>query len=183
MNRPSTPLISPEEWQALQAQPSSSAQDDVDVWFPLRVWFLLIITAVFAAALLLSAPQMSVYLAREPVLVEMLTRFLHFRGLMVVVSTLIGAWAYLHQWQLPRVFGLLSVIAVVNLVSDFFIIYPERLANPTVGFFLQLALRLLAIAALFACYRNARRVPDREHRFDLLLPFRQHPSQHWRAHG
>ena len=99
MNHASVPFITPEEWQALQAGPSRSAQDDIDVWFPLRVWFLLIITSVFVAALLLFAPQMSVYQGREPVLVEMLTRFLHFRGLFVVVSTLVGAWAYLVIWD------------------------------------------------------------------------------------
>jgi hypothetical protein len=144
----------------------------VDVWFPLRVWFLLLITFAFASALLLTAPQMSVFLAREPALVELLTRFLYFRGGVVVAATVIGAWAYTTQWQVSRVFGLLTVISAVNLISDFFIVYPERLAHPTAGFVLQLALRLLAMTALYLCYRNAHRLPERADRFNILLPFR-----------
>lgn len=181
MSPPTHPLITPEEWQALQPECPPSARDDVDVWFPLRVWFLLIITSVFASALLLSAPRMSVFLAREPVLVEMLTRFLYFRGWFMVASTAIGVWAYINAWQLPRVFGLLTVISVVNLVSDFFIVYPERLMNPTVGFVVQLAVRFLAMAALYACYRNARQVPERQDRFNILLPFRHSPNRSWRT--
>lgn len=152
----------------------------MDVWFPLRVWFLLLITFTFASALLLSAPQLSVFLAREPALVELLTRFLYVRGWFVVAATVIGAWAYTTRWQLSRVFGLLTVISMVNLVSDFFMVYPERLGHPTLGFALQLVLRLLAIAALYACYRNADRVPERQDRFNILLPFRH--ATHLNSH-
>lgn len=177
MPRVSPPVISPEEWQALASPWPSQERRDVDVWFPVRVWFLLVITAVFATALLLSAPRLSVYLAREPALVEILTRFLYFRGWFVVMATAIGAWAYLTNWHLSRVFGLLTVIGVVNLISDGFIIYPERLQQPTVGLVFQLALRLLALLALYTCYRHAERVPERRDRFNLLLPFRRTSEQ------
>lgn len=179
MNRPPSLLISPEEWQALQAQGPDPARPLVDVWFPWRVWYLLIITSMFAAALLLSAPRMSVYLAQDPALVELLTRFLYFRGWFVVAATVLGVWAYVHQWHLSRVFGILTAISIVNLISDFFIIYPERLMQPTMGFVLQIAVRLLAMGALYVCYLNAHRVPARPDRFNILLPFRHH--QDWRS--
>ena len=142
------------------------------MWFPLRVWYLLIITALFATALLLSAPRLSVFLSQESAWVERLTRFLYFRGWFVVGATILGLWAYTTGWQLRRIFGLLTVIGAVNLVSDLFIVYPERLSQPTFGLAFQLVLRLLAIAALYACYRNAERVPERQDRFNLWLPFR-----------
>lgn len=183
MARLSPPVISPEEWQALQSGGPDQTREDVDAWFPLRVWFLLIITSMFAAALLLSAPRMSIYLAHEPALVEILTRFLYFRGAVVVVATSVGAWAYVQGWQLSRVFGLLTVVSLVNLVSDFFIVYPERLLNPTMGFVLQLALRLGAIWVLSACYRNAHRLPEPQDRFNILLPFRHSPSPTRRFHA
>lgn len=183
MNRPSPPIISPEEWQALQAEWPSAQPQAVDVWFPLRVWYLLIITALFATALLLSAPRLSVFLSQEPAWVERLTRFLYFRGWFVVGATALGLWAYTAGWQLRRVFGLLSVIGTVNLVSDLFIVYPERLSQPTLGLAFQLVLRLLAIAALYACYRNAARVPERRDRFNLWLPFRPTTPSSGRFHA
>lgn len=170
MDTPSHTHLSPEEWQALQTQGPALGRAFGDVWFPVRAWFLLFVTTLFALGLLFSAPQLARYLSHEPAVAEMLTRFLYFRGWFVVALTVLGLYAYLKDWHTRRVFLALTVLGTMNLVSDLFIVYPERLEHPTWGFTVLLMLRVLALGAVWQCWRQADRLPAPQDRLKFWLP-------------
>ncbi len=169
MKQPPDSLISPEEMQALMGE---DRRGRVDVYFPLRVWYLIGTCSIYALGLIFSSHHMARLLASDLSLVDRLDAYLLFRGWFVVLATVFGLWAYARNWKTKPVFSGLFLISLVNLTSDLFIVYPERLAHPTWSFALLFAMRLLAIVALFYCAKNARRLPAPEQRFNLLLPFR-----------
>ncbi|MDI9332389.1 MAG: hypothetical protein QM527_13995 [Alphaproteobacteria bacterium] len=162
-------LISPEEWRALMGP---SQRGRVDVYYPLRVWFLIATCAIYAVGLIFSSHHLAHLLASDPTLVDRLSVYLLFRGWFVVFATILGLWAYARGWRLRPIFWGLFLISGVNLSSDLFIVYPERLANPTWGFTALFTLRLLAIVALYFCARNLHRNPAPQQRFDLFFPLR-----------
>ena len=170
MNQRPDELISPAEMQALMGQ---ERRGMTDIYYPLRVWYLIGTCALYAVGLIFSSHHMAQLLASDHTLVDRLSVYLLFRGWFVVVATLFGVWAYARAWRAKPVFWGLWLISLANLSSDLFIVYPERLANPTWGFAFLFMLRLLAIMALFYCAKNVHRLPSAQERFNLLLPLRQ----------
>jgi hypothetical protein len=169
MNHSPDPLISSAEMQALMGLDRRGL---TDVFFPLRVWYLIGTCALYAIGLIFSSHHMAQLLATDHTLVDRLGLYLLFRGWFVVFATLLGLWAYARAWRIRPVFWGLFLLSLTNLISDLFIVYPERLANPTWGFAFLFSLRLLAIVALFYCAKNVHRLPAPGQRFNLLLPLR-----------
>ncbi|MEY2621103.1 MAG: hypothetical protein RIT26_923 [Pseudomonadota bacterium] len=165
-------LISPDEWQALMGQ---SQRGLVDVYYPLRVWFLIGTCFMYSVALILSSHHLAHLLASDHSLIDRLGLYLLFRGWFVVVATIFGLWAYAKAWHAQPIFWGLFLISLVNLFSDLFIVYPERLSHPTWGFVTLFIWRLLAIVALFFCAKNVHRLPSAAQRFNLFLPLRHSP--------
>ncbi len=166
------PLISPEEWTALT---SPIGRGQVDVYYPIRVGYLVATCALYAVALILSSHRMASLLASDHSLVDRLELYLFFRGWFVVFATVFGLWAYARNWRLKSVFWGLFFMSLANLTSDLFIVYPERLSHPTAGFLVLFIMRLLAIVALFFCAKNTHRLPAKDQRFNLFLPLRHTP--------
>lgn len=166
------PLISPAEWTALT---SPSGRGQVDAYYPIRVWYLLGTCALYAVALILSSHRMASLLASDHSMVDRLEVYLFFRGWFVVVATCFGLWAYTRNWRLKSVFWGLFFMSLANLMSDLFIVYPERLSHPTAGFLILFSMRLLAIVALYFCAKNTHRLPADAQRFNLFLPLRHTP--------
>jgi hypothetical protein len=172
MSKPQKPLISQAEWAAL------SGHDDrgqVDVYYPIRVWYLLCTCALYAVALIHSSHRMAGLLATDHSLVDRLDAYLLFRGWFVVFATAFGLWAYARSWRLKPVLWGLFFMSLANLMSDLFIVYPERLSHPTSGFIALFLLRLIAILALYVCAKNTRRLPAVSQRFNVFLPLRHTP--------
>ncbi len=163
------PLISPAEWEALT---SPGGRGRIDVYYPIRVWYLLGTCALYAVALILSSHRMASLLASDHSMVDRLDAYLFFRGWFVVCATAFGLWAYARNWRLKPVFWGLFFMSLANLVSDLFIVYPERLSHPTPGFMVLFSMRLFAIVALLFCAKNTHRVPAVGQRFNLFLPLR-----------
>lgn len=172
MKNKNTPIVSAAELEALMAGWSTQSNREVDVYFPLRIWFLILICVTFAIGLLLSSPRMSIFLTSDPEMAKRLMPFLYFRGWFVVGVLAIGLYSYLKNWYPALMFGAMTLIGCINLVSDMFIIYPERLANPTASFTFLLMFRLLGLVSLFLCAKNSGRMPDRPDRLNLLLPLK-----------
>lgn len=166
------PLISQAEWDALTGHPE---RGQVDVYYPIRVWYLLGTCALYALALILSSHRMASLLASDHSLVDRLDAYLFFRGWFVVSATLFGLWAYARNWHLKPVFWGLFFMSLANLMSDLFMVYPERLSHPTAGFLVLFSMRLIAIVALYFCAKNTLRLPATSQRFNLFLPLRHTP--------
>lgn len=162
-------LISEAELQALMTH---QPRGRVDVYYPLRVWFLLFTCAIYAVALIFTSHHTAHVLATDHSLVDRLSLYLLFRGWFVVFATLFGLWAYARAWQVQTVFWGLFLVGTVNLISDLFIVYPERFSHPTAAFVVLFLMRLLALLALFYCAKNTQRIPDASQRFNLFLPLR-----------
>jgi hypothetical protein len=176
MTKNNTPLVSAAELDALIAGWSTQSNREVDVYFPLRAWFLILVCLTFATGLMLKSPQMSIFLTSDPEMAKRLMPFLYFRGWFVVGVLTIGLYAYLKNWYPSLMFSILTVIGCVNFVSDMFIIYPERLANPTASFTFLLMFRLLGLVFIFLCAKNSGRMPDPADRLNLLLPLKNSRS-------
>lgn len=181
MKKDNPTLISAEELEALVSGWGASSSRDVDVYYPLRIWFLILLCLTFATGLLFNSPYLSIFLVSEPELADRLVPFLYFRGWFVLGMLGIGLYAYLKNWYTTQVFSIFTVVGCVNLVSDLFIIYPERLAQPTTAFVVLLMARLLALGILFLNAKNARRMPDLADRLNLFLPVQDaHTQGHFR---
>lgn len=176
MTKNNTPLVSAAELDALIAGWGTPSNRAVDVYFPLRAWFLILVCLTFAIGLMLKSPQMSIFLTSDPELAKRLMPFLYFRGWFVVGALIVGLYAYLKNGYPSLMFGILTVVGCVNLVSDMFIIYPERLADPTASFTFLLMFRLLGLVCLFLCAKNSGRMPDPADRLNLLLPLKNSRS-------
>lgn len=163
------PLISQAEWAALTGHVD---RGQVDVYYPIRVWYLLGTCALYAVALILSSHRMASLLASDHLMVDRLDAYLFFRGWFVVGATAFGLWAYARNWRLKPVFWGLFFMSLANLMSDLFIVYPERLSHPTPGFMVLFSMRLMAIVALLYCAKNTHRLPAVGQRFNLFLPMR-----------
>lgn len=172
MNDRLEPLISHAELEALT---NHRERGQVDVHYPLRVWYLIGTCALYAVALILSSRQMASFLASDHTMVDRLESYLFFRGWFVVGVTLFGVWAYARAWRVKSVFWTLFYISLTNLISDLFIVYPERLSHPTAGFLLLFTMRLLAIVALYVSAKNTHRMPDASQRFNVFMLLRHTP--------
>jgi hypothetical protein len=170
------PLISKAEWDALNRH---HEREWIDVYYPIRVWYLLLTCALYAAALIHSSHHMARLLATDHTLVDRLDAYLLFRGWFIVAVTTVGLWAYARDRHIKFIFWGLFFMSLANLISDLFIVYPERLSHPTPVFLLMFTLRMIGIAALFFCAKNTHRLPDATQRFNAFLPL-QHG--HWFDH-
>lgn len=170
MNKNNSPIVSKEELEALISGWQEKTSREVDAYFPLRIWFLILVAFSFAVGLLLNSSYMAFFMADDPELNQRLLPFLYFRGWFIVVFLIIGIYSYLRNWRTSMMFTVMTVVACVNLVSDLYIVYPERLAEMNPGFAFLLAIRLLSIYILYLCAKNASRIPNRGDRLNLLLP-------------
>lgn len=61
MKNKNTPIVSAAELEALMTGWSAQSNREVDVYFPLRIWLLILILVTFAIGLLLITPSLSIF--------------------------------------------------------------------------------------------------------------------------
>ena len=167
-------LVSAQELDALISNWGHTPGKSVDVWAPLRFWYMFLVSATYIFALIFNPHQVAAGLSGDPAEVIRLTRFLYFRGWFLIFAVGLGLYAYLRGWYTAIVHAALAFMGSVNLVFDLFTVYPEKLANPTPGFTFLMMVRLTALAFLFLGVKNASRLPVLKDRANILLPFKRH---------
>lgn len=176
MNEPDKPLVSAAELEALITGWGRPERHSVDKFFPVRFWFLATLVLTYAVALLLYPHVLASRLSSTPTVAQQMANFLYFRGWFLTGVMCIGVYAYLKNWYPGIVFGSFTLVGSINLIFDLFTVYPERLANPTLGFTLLMLLRLLALSLVFVSMRNAGRLPDEADRRNIFLPWKNDPN-------
>lgn len=168
-----TSLVTAVELEALIRDWGALPGTEVDRFFPIRFWYLFVITSGYGLWLLFSADTIALALSSQPAEIVRLTKFLYFRGWFIAVILTIGGYSYFKNWYPAIVFSAIFLIGCVNFAFDLFNIYAEILAKPTPRTTLMLILRLVALWFLFLSVRNASRLPDLKDRVNILLPFKR----------
>jgi len=166
------PLLSTEELNALIGSwsPSSDGRQ-IDKFFPLRFWYLFVLTLLSGVGLLLNADGLAQNLTADPNFVERLRYMLYFRGWFIMAIIVLGGYVYIKDRFIPLYsFGFL-IIALVNFFFDMVAIFPERLSSPTHLFTFSLIARILAIWCIFLNLRNCNNIPSVKNRFNIKLAF------------
>ncbi len=169
----SSPLVTAAELEALIARSGPANADPVDRFYPLRVWFLILMTSGYALVLLLFPYTIAGWIPQENLQPQM-TRYFYLRGWGQLLALVLGLYAYLRSWYPGLIFGGMGLVAFSMLLVDLVIVYPPFLARPTPMFTILFALRILGIACLFLNMLNCQRLPPAGQR---LHPWRSlHPS-------
>lgn len=166
------PLVSAAELEALIQDWGAAPHRSVDKFFPLRFWFVFMLTVFYALRLLFAPEAMAAKLSAEPVEIARLSNFLYFRGWFVTVAVFIGTYAYFKNWYFGIVFFCVLLVGSVNFVFDLFNVYAEQLAQPTPLLTLMLLMRIMVLGLIYVSVKNASRMPEGKDRINILLPFK-----------
>ena len=145
----------------------------IDSFYPLRFWILVSIAFIYALNLLLTPVEIASRLAVEPVEITRLAKYIYFRGWFVTVVTVIAIYAYLSNWYFSIIIFSMFLIASMNFIFDFFTVYYGQIGTPTDLLTAILMLRLFVLLLLFVNIKNLSRIPEKQDRKNLLLPFRK----------
>ena len=171
MNKES--LVSVAELESLiQGWGAAPHAQAIDKFFPIRAWYLLLIVLAYGIVLLFYPGVVSGRLVTEPVEIHRISLFLYFRGWFLLLSLVVGFYAYFKNRYMGIVFSGLLLVGCVNFIFDLFNVYEEVLASPTPRMTLALIGRLVALWFLFLTVKNVSRVPNQKDRFNILLPFK-----------
>ena len=167
------PLVSADELEALLSGTASGRASKVDVYFPLRMYFLVLVIGSWVVRLLFFTDEVSVQLTQSAEAAAKLVPYLYFRGWFLVLILGLGIYSYTHNWFPALVSGGLFLSATVNFLFDGFTVYAEALANPSGKVTFFLLLRFLTMAVIFLQMRNAARIPLKHERWNLLLAWKK----------
>lgn len=81
-------------------------------------------------------------LSSDPESFERIMMYLYFRAWFIFGILMLGTYAYFKDWYPAIVFSSCFSIGSMNLISDLFTVYPERLSSPTPLLTLILLVRL-----------------------------------------
>ncbi len=166
------PIVSAAELEALiRGFGADSGPTTEDKFFPLRFWFVCLVGASYALALLFFSGDIATTLSIHQVEVERIARFLYFRGWFLVFGVSFVAFCYVKDWYLGIVLCAVALVACVNFSFDLFNIYAETLTNPTPRLTFLLMLRVFCLLMVFMCIKNISRVPLGKRRWNIFLPF------------
>ncbi len=166
------PLLSAEELNALIGSWGADTEEGkIDRMFPLRFWFLALLTLSGGVILLLNADGMAAKLTTDENFIKRLQNMLYFRGWFVCTMVAVGAYVYIKDKYIPLYSLVLLIISIVNFLFDMVVIFPERFGNPTILFTVSLLFRLIAIWCLYSNLRNCNNIPGLKDRFNIKLAF------------
>ncbi len=165
--------VSDVELDALITPIGNSSEQSMDVWAPARFWFMFAVVLSFALWLLTSPAQIASTLTLIPIEAKRLTTFLYFRGWFLVLTLLVGSYAYLKNWYTGLVLGALALISAMNILFDLFTIFPDLIANRSPFFTGIVLLRLVVLFMALSIVFNRSRLPVGSDRANLFLPFRK----------
>jgi hypothetical protein len=168
-----TPLVSADELDALMKGWGAAPGRPIDPYFPVRFYVLVLIALGYASMLLFFPGYIAQSMTSDENHLPRLQHFLYYRGWFLLLCVLVGSWSYLKDWYPTLVFGGLFLLKAAHLVSDAFMVYSEKLSDPTPTFTLLLLLRLVGLWIIYMAVRNASRLPDVADRKNILLAFRR----------
>lgn len=167
-------LLSAEEFEALiQGWGIQPNQQPIDKFFGLRLAFVFFFMAAISLWLLFDTEHVATILTHDTQNIESLQNYLYFRGWFVLGILGLGVYSYTRGWYTGIVFSLFLVTGTMNFISDLFTVYPERLANPTPFFTVTILARLTVLWILFISIKNISRMPERQDRWNIFLPFQK----------
>jgi hypothetical protein len=149
------------------------AHHQIDNFYPLRFWYIVIIAFFYAFNLLLTPGEVASRLAIEPVEIARLTKYIYFRGWFIIIITAIAAYAYLRDRYFNIIIFCMFLIGSMNFIFDFFTVYYGQIGTPTNLLTAIIMLRLSVILVVFVSIKNLSRIPEKKDRLNLLLPFRK----------
>jgi hypothetical protein len=169
------PLVSAAELEALiHGWGSKTQAKSVDKFFALRYWFVCLVAASYAIALLFSPGKVAQTLSVHPVEIARITNFLYFRGWFLVIALSFVTFCYVKNWYFGIVLCAIALLASVNLVFDLFNVYAEQLSNPSPRLTFLLLIRLVCLSFVFLAIKNISRMPVGEGRLSIFLPFKKY---------
>lgn len=167
------PLVTASELEALIQDWGAVPNQSVDKFFPLRFWYLTLLTVSYCIWLLFWTDSAVQRMTSEPAEMVRMGRFLYFRGWFLLIVLLLGLYAYFKNWYPAIVFSAIFLMGCVNFVFDLFNVYAEVIAHPTPRLTVMLIVRLTGLWFVYLTVKNASRLPDVKDRMNLLLPFKK----------
>lgn len=167
------PLVSAAELDALIQGWGSTPNQSVDKFFPLRFWYLSVLTLSYCIWLLFWTDTAVQRMTNDPSEMVKMGRFLYFRGWFIALILIAGLYAYFKNWYPAIVFGILFVLACVNFLFDLFNVYVNVIAYPTPRTTLMLIVRLIGLWFVYLNIKNSGRLPEVRDRMNLFLPFKR----------
>jgi hypothetical protein len=167
------PLISADELEALLSGKGTERASSVDVYFPLRMYFLVFVIGSWIIRLLFFTDGVAAQLTQSAEAAAKLVPFLYFRGWFLAVILCVGIYSYHNNWYPGLVGGGFLLSSSINFLFDGFTVYAQVLGNPSIKVTLLLLLRFVAMYVLFLQFRNAGRVPPKHERWNLLLAWKK----------
>lgn len=166
-------IVSADELEALLSGTGTERAQKVDVYFPLRMYFLVFVIGSWIIRLLFFTDGIAIQLTQSTESAVKLIPFLYFRGWFLVVILFIGIYSYHNNWYPALVGGGLFLSASVNFLFDTFTLYAEVLGISSVKVTLFLLLRFFAMYVVFLQFRNAGRLPLKQERWNLRLAWKK----------
>lgn len=169
------PLVSAAELEALIHGWGGNIQaKSVDKFFGLRYWFVCLVAASYAIALLFFPGKLAQNLSIHPVEIARITNFLYFRGWFLVITLTFVTFCYVKNWYFGIVLCAVALLASLNLVFDLFNVYAEKLSDPTPTLTFLMLIRLVSLSFVFISIKNISRMPVGEGRLSIFLPFKKY---------
>ncbi len=166
-------LVSADELEALLSGVGTERAASVDVYFPLRSFFLLLLVGSWIIRLLFFTDSLAAQLTQSAEAAARLTPYLYFRGWFLVLILSVAFYAYHNNWYPALVYGGFFFSAAVNFLFDGFTVYTQVLSYPAPLSTFFLMLRFFAMYMVFQHFRNAGRIPPKHDRWNLLLPWKK----------
>ena len=167
------PLVSAAELEALLSGVGTDRATKVDVYFPMRMYFLVFVIGSWIIRLLFFTDGIAAQLTHSAETAAKLIPYLYFRGWFLVVVLFLGIYSYHNNWYPALVGGGFLLSSTVNFLFDSFSVYAEALSNPSGKVTLFLLLRFFAMYLVFLHFRNAGRLPPKHERWNLLLAWKK----------
>jgi len=170
---PSKPLVTVAELEALIHNWGASPGKPVDRFYALRLAINFVVMVLAATWLLMDPESIARTLSTDADNMVRIKSYLYFRGWFVFGILGVGCYAYFKNWYPAIVFSCCLLIGAMNLISDLFTIYPERLANPTPFFTSFLLIRIVLLWVMYMSVKNASRMPSGIDKINFFLPFKR----------
>ena len=173
MNK-SKPLVGADELEALIQDWGSSNAKSIDNFYPLRILLITLLGGAHAVAMLFFPDDLAKNLSTNPLDIERIVNYIYFRGWFLFVAVLFGLYFYFKNYYFGIALCVLLLTGFINLLSDLFNIYGEKLAEPTPAFTLIIILRFICYYLVFISIRNISRIPPVSDRWKISLAWKKY---------
>lgn len=173
MNK-SKPLVSADELEALIRDWGNSSTKDIDNFYPIRILLITLMGLSHAVAMLFFPGELAKNLSANPLEIERIINYIYFRGWFLFLAVSFGLYFYFKNYYFGVALCVLLLTGFINLLSDLFNIYGEKLAEPTPMFTLIISIRFFCYFLVFLCIRNISRIPPVSDRWRISLAWKKY---------